>query len=224
MAERRQLVLDLPHRTALGRDDFFVTPCNQEALAFIDRWPNWPTPLTVLCGPSGCGKSHLAAVWQEQIGAISLDQSDFRSVISRIGPKECCFVLDLTDGITDEEALFHLYNRVTEQNGGILVTAPSPPARWTFNLADLESRLRAAPVLNIGQADDELLEAVLIKLFADRQLRVEPGVVGYLLRRMDRSLGAARDLVATLDKAALAEHRTISVPFARSIVEASQSS
>jgi chromosomal replication initiation ATPase DnaA len=222
MAERRQLVLDLPHRTAFGRDDFFVTPCNQEALAFIDRWPNWPAPLAVLCGPPGCGKSHLAAVWQEQIGAISLDQSDFQSVISRIGPTECCFVVDLVDGIADEEAFFHLYNRVAEQSGGILATAPSPPARWTFNLADLESRLRAAPVLNIGRADDELLEAVLIKLFADRQLRVEAGVVGYLLRRMDRSLGAARNLVADLDNAALAEHRTISVPFARSILEASQ--
>jgi len=224
MAERRQLVLDLPHRTALGREDFYVTHCNQEALAFIDRWPNWPSPLAVLCGPPGCGKSHLAAVWQEQIGATSLEQVDIHSVISRIGPQECCFVVDLADGVADEEAFFHLFNRVAEQGGGILATAPSPPARWTITLADLASRLRAAPVLNIGQADDELLEAVLIKLFADRQLRIEPGVVGYLLRRMDRSLGAARDLVADLDKAALAEHRTISVPFARSILEASQSS
>lgn len=223
MVERRQLVLDLPHRTAVGRDDFFVTSCNQEALAFIDRWPNWPSPLAVLCGPPGCGKSHLAAVWQEQAGATMLNQHDFRAAISEVSPTKCCFVVDMAAGIADEEAFFHLFNRVAEHSGGILVTAPSPPARWKFNLADLESRLRAAPVLNIGQADDTLLEAVMVKLFADRQLRVEPDVIGFLLRRMDRSLGAARDLVAELDKAALAEHRTVSVPFARSILELQQS-
>ncbi|NKB20633.1 MAG: hypothetical protein GKS01_09050 [Alphaproteobacteria bacterium] len=223
MADRRQLILDLPYRTALGRDDFFVTSCNQEALAFIDRWPNWPTPLAILCGPPGCGKSHLSAVWQKQVGATLLDQSEIAGMTSRIGPTNCCFVVDVADGIADEEAFFHLFNRVAEQNGGILATSYTPPARWTFILADLESRLRAAPVLNIGQVDDDLLAAVLVKLFADRQILVEPGVIGYLLRRMDRSLGAARDLVVLLDEAALAEHRTVSVPFARSILEASQS-
>ena len=223
MAERRQLTLELPHRTAFGRDDFFVTACNQEALAFIDSWPNWPGPLAVLSGPPGCGKSHLAAVWQSQVGASLLDQAEIARLVQKVSSTNCLFVADLATGISDEEAFFHLYNRVAEQNGTILATAQTPPARWTFELADLESRLRAATVVNIGQADDELLEAVLVKLFSDRQLRIEPGVVGYLLRRMDRSLGAARELVARLDEAALSEQRTISVPFARSVLEVSQS-
>ncbi len=223
MAERRQLTLELPHRTAFGRDDFFVAACNQEALAFIDIWPNWPGPLAVLCGPPGCGKSHMAAVWQSQVGASVLEQTEIATMVPNISSENCLFVVDLVADIPDEETFFHLYNRVAEQNGTILVTAPIPPARWSFKLTDLESRLRAATVVNIGQADDELLEAVLVKLFSDRQLRIEPDVVGYLLRRMDRSLGAARELVARLDEAALSEQRTISVPFARTVLEAFQS-
>lgn len=223
MVKGRQLALDLPFRAALGRDSFFVTPCNEEALAYIERWPDWPGPLTVICGPSGCGKSHLAAVWEKQVGAMSVYHEDVESVVPQVGPQNCCFVVNLVDGISDEEAFLHLFNRVAEENGSIVLTTIVPPARWKFKLADLGSRLRAAPVLNIGRVDDELLEAVLVKLFADRQVRVEPGVVTYLLRRMDRNIGAAQSLVAQLDKMALSDKRTISVPFARSVMNASQS-
>jgi len=220
MANRCQLTLDLPHRSANGREDFFVTPCNEQALDFIDLWPDWPAPFAILCGPPGCGKSHLAAVWKEQSGAHLLEQADIESHIASIGPNECCFIVDLATGIMDEEIFFHFYNRVAEQSGAILASMLSPPARWNFALSDLGSRLRAAPVINIGMPDDVLLEAVLVKLFVDRQLRVEPGVITYLLRRIDRSLGAARDLIGILDDAALAEQRTISVPLARSVLEA----
>lgn len=220
MPNRYQLTLDLPHRSANGREDFFVTSCNKEALDFIDRWPNWPAPFAVLCGPPGCGKSHLAAVWQKQSGAYPLEQTDIGTRITSIHSNECCFVIDLATGIMDEEKFFHFYNRVSEFGGAILASAVSPPGRWKFDLPDLGSRLRAAPVINIGMPDDILLEAVLVKLFADRQLRVGPDVITYLLRRMDRSLGAARDLIRVLDEAALAQKRTISVPLVRSVLEA----
>ncbi|MBK18014.1 MAG: hypothetical protein CMM52_04150 [Rhodospirillaceae bacterium] len=220
MADRRQLTLDLPFRPAFGREDFFVADCNREALAFLDLWPNWPTPMAFLCGPTGCGKSHLAAVWQKQSGSAVQDQVKFSEAISLVDNDRRHFVVEFENAVADEQSLFHFYNRVAEVNGSILATATIAPARWNISLPDLASRLRTAPVLNIGMPDDALLEAVLIKLFSDRQLRVEPDVVGYLLKRMDRSLGAARKLVELLDDMALAQHRTISVPFARKILEA----
>ncbi len=220
MSNRYQLTLDLPHRSANGREDLFVTSCNKQALDFIDRWPNWPAPFAALCGPPGCGKSHLAAVWQKQSGAYLLEQADIGSHIASIGPNKCCFVIDLVTEIVDEEKFFHFYNRVAECGGAILASALSPPRRWKVDLPDLKSRLRAAPVIKIGMPDDVLLEAVLVKLFGDRQLLVEPDVITYLLRRMDRSLGAARDLIRVLDEASLAQKRTISVPLVRSVLEA----
>lgn len=218
MTDRAQLTLDLPHRTADGREDFFVTSCNKLALDFIDLWPNWPAPLTVLCGPSGCGKSHLAAVWQKQSGAYLLKQDEIKARVESISLNECCFMIDLEPEFIDEKQFLYFYNRVAECGGTILASATSPPGRWKFDLPDLESRLRAAPVIKIEMPDDALLEAVLVKLLLDRQLRVEPGVVSYMLRRMDRSLGAARDLIRILDEAALAQKRTISVPLVRSVL------
>ena len=219
MTNRAQLALDLPHRPADGREDFFVTSCNKPALDFIDHWPNWPAPFAVLCGPPGCGKSHLAAVWQKQSGAYLLRQADIEARIESVSLNDCCFIIDLEPEIVDEENFFYFYNRVAECGGTILASANSPPGRWEFHLPDLGSRLRAAPVIKIGMPDDVLLEAVLVKLFLDRQLRVEPGVISYMLRRMDRSLGAARDLIGVLDEAALAQKRTISVPLVRSVLE-----
>ncbi len=219
MADRQQLILNLQHRPAFGRDDFMVTECNQEALSFIELWPNWPGPLVWLCGPPGCGKSHLAAVWQEQSGANQLDQSQIISDSIGITRDFCCFFIDLLEGIENERSWLSFYNAVTEQGGSILVTSLFPPATWNFLIPDLGSRLRAAPVIKIAKADDELLEAVLIKLFIDRQLHVQPEVISYLLRRMDRSLAAAREIVELLDNAALAEKRMITVPLARSVIK-----
>ena len=219
MSSRSQLILNLPHRPADGREDFFVTSCNKPALDFIDRWPDWSAPFAILCGPSGCGKSHLAAVWQKQSGAHLLKQVEIQSRLERISLNDCCFIIDLAVGILDEEKFLYFYNRVAEYGGTILASATSPPGHWKFDLPDLESRLRAAPAVQIGMPDDVLLEAVLVKLFLDRQLRVEPGVISYMLRRMDRSLGAARDLIGVLDEAALAQKRTISVPLVRSVLE-----
>ena len=219
MADRQQLILNLQHRPAFGRDDFMVTECNQEALSFIELWPNWPGPLVWLCGPPGCGKSHLAAVWQEQSGANQLDQSQIISNSIGITRDFCCFFIDLLEGIENERSWLSFYNAVTEQGGSILVTSLFPPATWNFLIPDLGSRLRAAPVIKIAKADDELLEAVLIKLFIDRQLHVQPEVISYLLRRMDRSLAAAGKIVELLDNAALAEQRMITVPLARSVMK-----
>ena len=219
MSNRSQLILDLAHRPADGREDFFVTSCNKPALDFIDCWPDWPAPFAILCGPRGCGKSHLAAVWQKQSGADLLGQAEIESRIERVSLNDCCFVIDLSVGILDEKIFFYFFNRVAEYGGTILATSTSPPGHWKFDLPDLGSRLRAAPVVKIGMPDDALLEAVLVKLFLDRQLRVEPDVITYIVRRIHRSLGAARDLIRVLDEAALAQKRVISVPLVRSVLE-----
>ena len=149
MSDRQQFILNLQHRPAFGRDDFFVTECNQEALSFIALWPNWPGPLVWLCGPAGCGKSHLAAVWQERSGANQIDQSQIISGSIIIPRNLCCFFIDFSGGIENERSFLSFYNAVAEQGGSILVTSLFPPATYKFLIPDLGSRLRAAPVIKI---------------------------------------------------------------------------
>jgi chromosomal replication initiation ATPase DnaA len=213
----RQLPLELGHRAALGRDDFLVSESNRDAVAWIDLWPGWPGPGLVVFGPPASGKSHLAEVWRARSDAIRLDRTALTAgAIDGFGAA----VIEDADQGVDETALFHLYNIVAERRGSLLLTAAAAPARWHLRLADLRSRLAALPAVAIAAPDDALMQAVLVKLFADRQLRVDPELVAYLALRLDRSFAAAASAVAMLDRAALAARRPLTIPFARDTLRA----
>lgn len=215
-----QIPLDLPHRAAMGAADFLVAACNDDAVAWLDRWPDWPGPALVVHGAEGCGKTHLTHVWQTQSGAIEIDRRGLTTdnVPRLLGDAATCFIEDADQGF-DEEALLHLYNLLAERGGNILLTARGPAARWGISLPDLSSRLATAMSVAVGAPDDELIAGVLIKHFLDRQIRVDPAVLTFLLGRMERSFAAARMIVSALDKAALAEKRGITVPLAREVLQ-----
>lgn len=213
-----QLPLDLPHRPALGRADFLVAPCNQDAIAWLDRWPRWPAPALALCGPPGSGKTHLAHVFAARAAARFIDPAALTTerVPALLGEAQAAIVDDAASA--PEEPLLHLYNLLAERGGHLLVAAREPPARWPIALADLRSRLVACPVVAVAAPDEALIGALLIKLFADRQLQVGEGVVAYLALQLDRSFAAAQEAVAALDTAALAEHRRVTVPLAKRVL------
>lgn len=212
-----QLAFDLGHRPALGREDFLVAPCNAEAVAWIDRWPSWPGPALALVGPAGSGKTHLAQVWRARTGAVLIAGLAMAGDADSLLGGACHAVVEDADA-ADEHALLHFYNHLAAAGGTLLLTAVRPPARWPTRLADLASRLKAAPVAAIGAPDDALIQAVLVKLFADRQLVPAPDVIAYLAARMERSFAAAQRLVAAIDLAALAGRRTITVQLARDVL------
>lgn len=217
MTGPRQIPIPFEHRPALERDDYLVTPANAEAVAWIDRWPDWPGPLLAVWGPEGCGKSHLAQVFLARTGGRLLSIPD-AGVVTTGG----AYVLEDLDRAPslDEEALFHLFNALKSAEGRILVTARTAPARWPIGLADLASRLKGSPAVEITAPDDALLAALLVKHFADRQLRVDAEVVTYMVPRMDRTFQATADLVAAVDAEALARKRAVTVPLVRKVLEA----
>jgi len=199
-----------------------VTASNEAAVAFIDRWPDWPAPALVIHGPSGCGKTHLAEVFRARTGALFVaptSLSDDR--VGEIVRKDVCVVLDGAGPGQPERPLLHLYNALREAEGYLLVTATVPPARWGLALPDLRSRLNAAPTVSVGPPDDALMAALFIKLFADRQLSVGDDVLAYIIPRVERSFAAAGAVVAALDEAAMTGQRRITVPLARAIVNRS---
>jgi chromosomal replication initiation ATPase DnaA len=215
----RQMPLDLGHRAAVGREDFLVAPGNQDAVAWLDLWPNWPAPGLVIYGPEACGKTHLAEVWRARSQARIVTPADIaaRDAPAIVGEARA-LVIERPDRGVDERAMFHLYNYVAADRGWLLLTAEKPVAQWSLQLADLRSRLAALPAVAMLPPDDALIEAVMIKQFSDRQLRVGPDVIAYLVPRVERSLAAVRDVVTSLDRAALAERRPVTVPLARQIL------
>lgn len=209
----RQLALDLPLRTARGREDFLVTPSNAAAVAVIDRFPDWPSYAMVLLGAPGSGKSHLLEVWQQVSGARLIQSNELAALLAGGSEDVKAIAIDNAPGSAlDERALFHLFNLARQTGGHVLIASETHPVAWGVTLPDLVSRLKALPVAWLEPPDDALLRGVLVKLFADRQLSVDEQVVSYLMLRMPRSLEMARKLVAEIDRLALEEKSAITKP------------
>lgn len=209
----RQLTFDLPLREARGRGDFFVSDSNATALAAIDGWQGWPGRKLVLSGPAGAGKSHLAAVWAEMSGAAVVEAADLAGAdLSGFAGRS--LVIEDADRLAGdaaaERAAFHAHNLVLAEGGSLLLTARTAPSRWGLALPDLRSRMEGTPVVAIEPPDEALLAAVLVKLFADRQIAAPPNLIDWLVPRIERSFAAARDAVALIDAAALSEGRPVS--------------
>ena len=214
----QQQTFDWGVRPALGREDFLVAPCNEAAVAWLDRWPDWPGPALVIHGPSGSGKSHLAEVWRRRSGADIVPAARLSHAAADAGHAASALVVDGLDGPIEERALLHTYNGIAERGGHLLLTARTPPAHWPLALPDLASRLRLAPAAALGLPDDALLGALMLKLFADRQIAVAPEVPAYVVPRIERTFEAVARLVEHLDRAALAEGRPITVPLVRMVL------
>lgn len=219
MDEPQQLILDLPHEPSRRREDFIVTPANRAALTLVEAWPDWPAPGLLVIGPAGSGKSHLGQIWRERsharlVPAAALDEA----LLADIAPASTLLVEDADRCLASERALFHLLNLTGETGLSLLITARTPPPRWGLGLPDLASRLTALPSIALEAPDDDLLAAVMAKQFSDRQVAVDPEILGYLVQRMERSLASASAIVDRLDRMALAEGRRITKALAARVV------
>ena len=215
----RQLVLALDHAESFAREDFLSGTCNAAALAQIERWPDWSAQALAVVGPEGSGKSHLAGIWAANAGARFLAARALAPTLVPTALATGAVVIEnLGPGQFDERALFHLLNLAREERAFVLLTARSAPAGWPIGLADLASRLKALPVAMLTAPDEALLRAVLVKLFADRQLAVDESLVGYLAKRIERSLAAARSVVAVLDHEAMRQKRPLTRALAAEIL------
>jgi chromosomal replication initiation ATPase DnaA len=126
--------------------------------------------------------------------------------------------LDDADSVAAEPLLLHLLNTARDRALKVLLAGRLPTSRWPVRLPDLSSRLRAIAAVEIGAPDDDLLAALLIRLLADRQLRVTRAVQTRLLTRLPRSAEAMRHAVARLDRASLTLGKPVGIALADQII------
>lgn len=215
----RQLTLDWPHQPSFAAEDFLAAPSNREALDAVARWPGWPSRMLLLLGPDGSGKSHLGALWAQKAGATVVRADSLGDPEVAACSSSAAILIEDADRVgAGEDRLFHILDASIRRQSFALLTARRPPDAWALRTPDLLSRLRLAPLVTLGAPDIELTEAVLVKLFSDRQLLVEPRVAAFIALRIERSLAAARDIVATLDREALSQGRRVTRAMAAEIL------
>ena len=214
-----QLPFDLPHRENLAEEDFLEAASNARALAMVRLWPDWPQRTLLLSGPKGAGKSHLGAIWARRAGARIFAARDLRLALLPELAGQALLLEDADAPAPHEAEMFHLLNMIGESGGFLMITARTMPDHWGLATKDLLSRLRRAPSVAIDAPDEAFLRAILVKLFHDRQIRVDEPVIDYLALRMERSFEAAQAIVAALDREGLARGRAITRPLAASLLK-----
>lgn len=212
-----QLPLAFDHGTASGRDDLLISDRLATAVALIDSWPNWPSPVVILAGPPGSGKSHLAEIWREQSGAVPIKPFTGGDA-ARQAAEGPVLLEDADRAGFDEVELFHVINSVREHGTSLLMTSRAWPLSWPVALPDLRSRLKAATMVEIGSPDEALLSQVIVKLFADRQLNIDDKIVDYIVKRMERSCAAAQEVVDRIDRLALSRRTKITRALAAEVL------
>ena len=217
----KQIPLEFEHRPCLGREDFMVAKCNAEAVSMLDSWPNWNFFALCIYGPKGSGKTHLANVFSNKVSVFTNHPYKIPSIKAKdinlelphhLFEKSKCLIVEDLEEVKDFEAMFHLYNLYRNEGGYILFTSLTAPARINVSLPDLRSRLNIIPAIEIKDPDDDMLSALTLKLFSDRQINISPDTLGYILKNTQRSYSYIRKLVAEIDTISLAQKRAVSIP------------
>jgi chromosomal replication initiation ATPase DnaA len=206
MTRTRQFALPFPHRPTYAGAAFLAAPSNAEALAWLDRTPDWPAQRLALWGEAGCGKTHLLHRWAEQTGADWLQGQALRGLLT---PPVRPIVVDDADATADEETLLHLLNAAAEAGLPVLLAGRDAPARWPVRLPDLASRLRAVTAVPIAPPDDNLLRMLLGRLLLERKVTVSEPVQDWMRLRLPRRASAMREAAALLDRAQFEAHRPV---------------
>lgn len=197
-----QLALELGHAPSHAEADFIVGDGNRLALSHINAFPDWPGPLTLIEGEASAGKSHLARIWAERSGAAFAGPATAQAFATK-GGTEPLVVEDVDRAGYDEAALFHLLNQSMRDRRPVLMTARLAVANWPYATDDLKSRARLAQHFRVEITDDIQLSQMLVKLFGDRQVTVDPKVIAFIVARMERSPDEAVALVEAMDRMAL---------------------
>ncbi|MDG1859397.1 MAG: DnaA/Hda family protein [Emcibacteraceae bacterium] len=210
-----QLILGLPVSLAYSDVDFLRSSSNEEAVAWVEHWPNWPAShCLILYGPEGCGKTHLSHVWKNVSGAEVLSIKDLNSFDYTNAENFVFIVEDVMDDLSQkqtQEDLLHLYNWVLEQGGYLLLTSRRHPKNWNLTLADLSSRMLAAGAVKIKEPDDQLLQAVIVKQCADRQIKLSEKILNYIIKNTERSFSEVGNLIHAIDRISLSEKKKVSL-------------
>ena len=210
-----QLIFKFPTYQAYKKEDFYVSPSNQEAYDFINSWPKWIKRIINIFGPSGSGKSHLASILKSKASCLQINSNELNEeTFLKFKTKEALIIENLDEKIS-EKLLFSLWNIALQDNKYLLITSKKPINSFKFKLRDLMSRVTSSIIIGINLPSDDLISVILAKNFSDKQITVEKKHIDYIIKRIDRSYEKISQFILTLDKYSLKKGS----PFALKLVK-----
>ena len=198
-----QLILKFPEHRAYKKEDFYVSPSNQEAYDFINNWPKWIKRIVNIFGPSGSGKSHLSSILKTKTKCLEILGNELNeNIIFEFKTKEVLIIENFNEKIP-EELLFSLWNIALQDNKYFLINSVKPINSYKFKLVDLTSRIKSSLIIGIKLPSDDLISAIIAKNFSDKQIIVEEKYIDYIIKRIDRSYEKISQFILTLDSYSL---------------------
>ena len=214
-----QLILKFPTYQAYKKEDFYVSPSNQEAHDFINNWPKWIKRIINIFGPSGSGKSHLASILKNKTSCLKIDSKELnKKIFLKFKTKEALIIENLIERVS-EKLLFSLWNIALQDNKYLLITSIKPISSYKFKLTDLISRVKSSLAIGIDLPGDDLISVILAKNFSDKQIKVEKKHIDYIIKRIDRSYEKISQFILTLDKYSLKKGSPFSLKLIKEVLK-----
>jgi len=214
-----QLILKFPSHQAYKKEDFYVSPSNQEAYDFINSWPRWIKKIVNIFGPSGSGKSHLASILKNKTSYLKINSNELNEkIFTRYKIKEALIIENLDEKIS-EKLLFALWNVAMQDNKYLMITSKKPIASYKFKLKDLTSRVKSSLIIGIKLPSDDLISVIIAKSFSDKQIKVEKKHIDYIIKRIDRSYEKISQFILILDKYSLKKGKPFSLKLIKEVLK-----
>ena len=214
-----QLILEFPSHKAYKKEDFYVSPSNQQAYDFINSWPRWIKRTVNIFGPSGSGKSHLASILKNKTSCLQVNSNELNeNIFIKYKTKEALIIENLDEKIS-ENLLFALWNIALQDNKYLMITSRKSIVSYKFKLKDLSSRVKSSLIIGIKLPSDDLISVILTKNFSDKQIAVEKKHIDYIIKRIDRSYEKISQFILILDKYSLKKGSPFSLKLIKEVLK-----
>ena len=218
MNEFNQKIIKFEHEKNLTQNDFFVTKSNQHIFKLISDWPKWEKKFINIYGEKFSGKTHLISIFLKKNNGIKIDAQSFdENYLKKVKVNENIVLENLKVGI-NEKLFFTLLNIIEQENKYLIITSLDPVTKINFKLKDLNSRMKNFILQNIEKPDDELIFAILLKNFSDRQISIEKKLIEFTIKRIDRSYGKIFDFIYKIDEMSLKKKKSIDMKIIKEVL------
>ncbi len=209
MSELNQLLLEFDHKIEFNEHDYYVSKSNFFAFNLIQNWPNWEKKILNISGDKFSGKTHLAKIFQNKSRALYLTKENINEDIFKIIKLKETIIIDDFEIIENEKLLYSLFNLIYQDNKYLLILSNKSINEINFKLEDLNSRAKNCIFAKIENPEDDLIFAIILKCFSDRQIKLEKKIVEFIIKRIDRSYGKIYEFIYKVDQLSLKKKKPI---------------